>query len=189
MRIEEWDARYRSGERAAEDLVAAPTPLVVEWAGILQPGAALDLACGAGRNALWLAGQGWKVTGFDGSATAIATLLQRARERDLDLKAHVADLESPGFAIEAAMWDLILKCYYLQRSLIPAVREGVRPGGTAIVIVHLANPGEEVTYHRAARGELRGFFADWEVLYYYEGLPNDLAHKRAVAEIVARKPV
>ncbi len=129
MRIEEWEARYRSGERAAEDFGAAPTPLVVEWAGKLAPGVALDLACGTGRNALWLAERGWSVTAVDGSATAVATLMQRARERDLEVEGRVADLEGADFRVEAASWDLILKCYYLQRSLIPAVREGAAAGG------------------------------------------------------------
>jgi hypothetical protein len=50
MEIRGWDKRYRSGERAAEDLEAAPTPLLVETAKQLAPGKALDLACGAGRN-------------------------------------------------------------------------------------------------------------------------------------------
>src|SRR5260370_30952578 len=128
MRIEEWDARYRSGERAAEDLFAAPTPLLVQAAAKLEPGTALDIACGTGRNAIWLAEHGWKVTAVDGAPTAIDILNQRARERGLDIRSHVADLESGDFKIEPAAFDLISKCYYLRRSLIPALRAGVRPG-------------------------------------------------------------
>ncbi len=189
MRIEEWDARYRGGERAAEDLFAAPTPLVVQAAAKLDPGAALDIASGTGRNAIWLAEHGWKVTAVDGAPTAIDILNQRAGERGLEIRAQVADLEGGDFKIEPAAFDLIVKCYYLQRTLIPAVRAGVRPGGVAIVIVHLARAGEATTYKHAAPGELRGFFADWEVVHYYEGRPEDAAHKRAVAEVVARRPL
>jgi tellurite methyltransferase len=182
MRIEEWDARYRTGERAEEDLSAPPTPLVVRFAANLAPGKALDLACGSGRNAIWLAEHGWDVTALDGSAAAIEIVRRRA-----SIHTQVADLERLEFHIEPRSYDLICKCYYLQRSLIPAVLEGVRTGGMAIVIVHLAEAGEKTTYKHAAPGELRSFFEGWEILHDYEGAPRDPAHKRSVAEIVARK--
>ena len=186
MRIDEWDARYRSGEKA-EDLFAAPTPLVVRTAEKLDPGSALDIACGTGRNSIWLAEHGWTVAAVDGAPTAINVLNQRAR--GLEIRTQVADLESDDFKIEPGSWDLILKCYYLRRSLIPAIRAGLRPGGVAVVIVHLVQPGEATTYKHAAPGELRGLFEGWEVLHYFEGRPEDDAHKQAVAEVVARKPV
>jgi len=187
MRIQEWDARYRSRERA-EDFSAAPTPLLVETARKLAPGKALDVACGTGRNAIWLAAHGWTVTAVDGAPAAIEILNARAQQRGLDIRTRVADLESANFEMETDSWDLVSKCYYLQRSRIPAVKAGVRPGGIAIVIVHLVPPGDKITYKHAAPGELRGFFADWEILHYFEGQPDDAAHKRAVAEVVARKP-
>jgi tellurite methyltransferase len=186
MRIEEWDARYRAGERA-EDLFVAPTPLVARTAATLDPGSALDIACGTGRNSILLAERGWKVTAVDGAPTAIEVLKQRAGS--LEIRTQVVDLEGDGFKIEPGSWDLILKCYYLQRSLIPAIRDGVRPGGVAVVIVHLLDPGKATTYKHAAPGDLRGLFADWEVLHYFEGRPEDSAHKRTVAEMVARRPV
>jgi tellurite methyltransferase len=186
MRIEEWDARYRGRERD-EDLFVAPTPLVARTTATLDPGRALDIACGTGRNSIWLAERGWTVTAVDGAPTAIDVLSQRAG--GLEIRTQVADLEGDGFKIEPGSWDLVLKCYYLQRSLIPAIREGVRPGGVAIIIVHLVEPGEATTYKHAAPGELRGFFADWDVLHYFEGPPEDSAHKRTVAEVVARRPV
>ena len=187
MRIEEWEARYQSGERA-EDQSTAPTPLLVKIVSGLTPGKALDLACGTGRNAIWLAEHGWSVTAVDGAPTAIDTLNRRARERGLHIETQVADLERLEIAIKPDSWDLIAKCYYLQRSLIPVLRAGVRPGGVAIVIAHLAKPGEPISYKHAAPGELRSFFEGWEILHYFEGHPGDPDHKREVAEIVARKP-
>lgn len=189
MKIAEWDQRYRSGECAAQDLYAPPTPLVVDTASLLRPGDALDVACGTGRNAIWLAEHGWRVTAVDGAPAAIDVLHEREEERGLAIRAKVADLEAPDFRIEPESFDLICKCYYLQRSLFPQVREGLRPGGVVVAIVHLVRPGEEITYKHAAPGELRAFFDDWEIVCYREGSPNDAAHKRAVAELVARKPV
>ena len=100
MEIHGWNERYRLRERAAEDLDAAPTSLVVATAAKLVPGKALDLACGRGRNALWLAEHGWEVTAVDGAHVAIEILRTRALERGLKINAVVADLENGEFEIE-----------------------------------------------------------------------------------------
>jgi len=188
MEIQGWDERYKSGERRAEDLDAAPTPLLVETVEKLPPGKALDLACGSGRNALWLAERGWNVTAVDGSAVAIEILRSRASERGVTVNARVADLEKSDYQIEPSRWDLIAICYYLQRDLFEPVKQGVAPGGILISIVHITEPGEEPTAHRLKPDELNRYFQDWEILHYREGKPNDTAHQRSVAEIVARKP-
>ncbi len=188
MKIEEWNERYAARSRAGEDFGTEPTPLVQQTAAALPAGMALDLACGAGRNALWLAAHGWNVRAIDGADAAIHELREQARVRGLTVDTAIADLEAPTFHVQENGWDLILDCYYLQRSLFPRIRAGVRPGGVAIAIVHITNPGEEPNYKRAAPGELRTFFSGWEILHDYEGAPRDSAHRCAVAEIVARKP-
>ena len=188
MRIEEWERRYRTRERASEDFSPSPTPLVAAALAAVRAGRALDLACGTGRNALWLAQHDWQVTAVDGAGSAIDALNSRAREAGLAIETQVADLEKLEFAIEPNAWDAILDCYYLQRSLFPAIRAGVKPGGLAIVVVHITEPGEQPSYKRAAPGELRSYFNDWDILHYREGAPEDPAHKRAAAELVARKP-
>lgn len=187
MRIGEWEARYRE-QRRDDDFAVSPTPLVVRWAAEAKAGTALDLACGTGRNALWLARNGWSVTAVDGSETAIATLRARAAQAGVALQTEVADLTSGRFRIEPEHWDLILDCYYLQRDLFAAVRDGVRKAGLVIAIVHLVHPGEAPSEKNAAPGELRRFFADWEILHDFEGAPDDPAHRRAVAEVVVRRP-
>ena len=188
MEIRSWDERYRSGERAAEDIDAAPTPLLVETSKRLTPGRALDLACGSGRNALWLAEQGWSVTAVDGSPTAIEILRSRASSRGVTVNMKVADLEKFGQLIEPTSWNLIAICYYLQRDLFEHAKQGVVPGGILISIVHITEPGEEPTAHRLRPGELESYFQGWEILHRREGKPNDAAHQRSVAEIVARRP-
>jgi SAM-dependent methyltransferase len=152
-----------------------PTPLVVETASKLKPGRALDLACGTGRNAVWLAEHGWQVTAVDRSPVTIPTV---------DM--HVADLEKHEFTIAESAWDLIAVCYYLQRDLFEPVKRGLKPGGVALVIVHMIEPGHEQSRFSVQPGELAGFFRGWQILHYYEGKPRDPEHKRAVAEIVAR---
>lgn len=188
MDIQDWEKRYRTGERPAEDLNAAPTPLLIETARRLPPGKALDLACGTGRHALWLAERGWTVTAVDGAPAAIEILGSRASRRGMAVDARVANLETGEFGIEPARWDLIVIAYYLQRDLFASAKMGLVPGGILLAIVHLAEPGGEPAEYRLAQGELKGFFRGWEILHYYEGNPNDPAHRRSVAEIVARRP-
>jgi len=176
--IRGWDARYR-----ADPGTLKPTPLLVETASRLKPGKALDLACGTGRNAIWLAEHGWQVTAVDGSPVAI----DRLRKRAPGIDARVADLEKHEYAIEPEAWDLIAVCYYLQRDLFESVKRGLKPGGVALVIVHLVEPGHEESRFSVQPGELAGYFEGWEILHSYEGKPKDPEHKRAVAEVAARK--
>jgi tellurite methyltransferase len=184
MDIAGWENMYRTGERGSED---QPTQLLLETIETLPPGNAIDLACGTGRNALFLAELGWTVMALDGSPTAIAKLKQRAAERGLAVKAEVCDLTNPDFTLPDETFHLVVIAYYLQRDLFPKIGPALRPGGIALVIVHTPDPGEEPSHKRAARGELRELFADWDVLYYYEGASRDPAHRRPVAEIVARR--
>jgi len=181
-RIEEWDQRYRAGEQVLE----RPAPLVVEFASGLAPGTALDLASGPGRNALYLAERGWRVTAVDGSSTAIELL----RGKNPSIDARLADLETGEFELTPRGFDLVLSCYYLQRSLIPAMQSALREGGLLIMIVRLAEAGQpQGTPTRACPGKLRAFFEGWRVLHYWEGERGVLDHRHAVAEVVAQKPV
>jgi tellurite methyltransferase len=188
MEINDWEERYRSRTRVAEDFAAEPTALLVQTAQTLPPGKALDLACGTGRNALWLAEHGWSVTAVDGATVAIELLRSRACERGVTLDARVADIEKHEYLIEQSCWDLIAICYYLQRDLFEPAKRGVAPGGILISIVHITEPGEEPTAHRLRPGELEQYFKGWEILHTHEGKPSDSAHRRLVAEIVARRP-
>jgi SAM-dependent methyltransferase len=184
MDIAGWEEKYRSGDRGKED---APTILLREMAVKLIPGTAIDLACGAGRNALFLAEQGWHVTAMDGSRTAIEIVRQRAAARGLELTTDVADLTAPGFELPRDAFDLVLIAYYLQSDLFPKAQAATRVGGTLITIAHLPEPGESWSEKRAAPGELREFFKDWEILWEYEGASRDPAHHRPVVELVARR--
>jgi tellurite methyltransferase len=170
MGIARWNQRFLEQPEAG-----APLPLVVATAEQLPPGRALDLACGTGRNALWLAQQGWSITAVDGAPAAIASLSR--------VTAILADLEAGEYPIEESAWDLILITYYLQRDLFEPAKAGLRPGGTLIAVALLADPGEESKAHRLRPGELVRYFDDWEILHQAE-----TSHGSRVAEVVARKP-
>jgi tellurite methyltransferase len=175
MGIARWNQRFLEQPEAGP-----PTPLVVTTAEQLPPGRALDLACGTGRNALWLAQQGWDVTAVDGAPAAIAALS--------GVTAILADLESGDYQIEEAAWDLIVIAHYLQRDLFAPAKAGLKPGGFMIAIVHIADPGQEPVGYRMNAGELTDYFKGWEILHVHEGDPTDLQYRHRCTEIAARKP-
>jgi SAM-dependent methyltransferase len=189
MDVKGWNDRYLAQtEETRADEITSPTPLLARTARLLQPGKVLDLACGTGRNALWLAANGWQVTAVDGAPAAIEILREEAARRSLAVDARVADLQAGEYQIAEAAWDFIAICYYLQRDLIERAKQGVAPGGTLLVIVHISEPGEAPKETRLERGQLAAYFQDWEILHYFEGKPNDPSHRRSVAEVVARRP-
>ena len=100
----------------------------------LLPGAgrALDVACGRGRNALWLAARGLTVDAVDRDADAIAALQAAALDRGLAVHARVVDLESGIPDIPAAAYDVIVVTHYLHRPLFPALVAALTPGGLLV---------------------------------------------------------
>jgi SAM-dependent methyltransferase len=127
-----WDDRYR-----AADLVwgGPPNRWVAEELTGAAPGRALDLACGEGRNALWLAAQGWQVTAVDFSAVAIA------KARDLDARGLVTWTVADATSYRAGPFDLALLCYLQlpaaeRRLAVRRAAETLAPGGVLLVIAH-----------------------------------------------------
>jgi SAM-dependent methyltransferase len=145
----------------------------------MPPGRALDLACGTGRHALWLARMGWQVTAVDVSPTAIAALRELAGGLPIDTL--VADLEKNEFMIQPAAWDLIVISLYLQKDLFAPAKEGLRDRGVLIAVTLLEDGGS--TRHRLAPEELTAYFSGWEILHSFEGRRRS----HAVAEIAVRK--
>jgi SAM-dependent methyltransferase len=139
MQAEDWDARY-----AASDLVwgAEPNRWVVQVCTGLPAGCALDLACGEGRNALWLAAQGWQVTGVDFSRTALdraARLAEGGPASAHPITWIQADLL--GHQPEPASYDLVLLAYVhlpaeQRAQVVRSAAQALAPGGTLLVVAH-----------------------------------------------------
>jgi tellurite methyltransferase len=185
----DWDERYRRGEHTAEE----PTPLLRSAIENLKAGRALDVACGVGRHAIFLAERGWNVKAVDSSRVGIEIQQQRAREIGVTVDARVADLEGSEFQIEPDAYDLICVFYYLQRDLFPRIREGVKSGGNVVAAIHLNDKKPEAKPRNPAfllePGELREEFCDWEIPYYYEGESDEEGHHHDTAYLLARKPL
>jgi tellurite methyltransferase len=168
MRLDEWNARYRS----RDELDLTPARLLTDSAAALTPGRALDLACGAGRNALWLAQQGWDVTAIDGAEEAIRLV----REHDAGIDTRVVDLESGApLPFEDESFDLVVILYFLHRPLFAEAQRVVRAGG--VVITAIRTSGINPRFCLSLE-ELRGEFFGWEVLHAAAGDTAELVVRR-----------
>ncbi len=136
MEREDWNRKH--GE-AGLLFGAEPNRFLVAEVEGLTPGRALDLACGAGRNAVWLAVRGWAVTGVDFSDVAIENARRLAAERGVEVEWVRADLREwrasgPGYDLVAVL--------YLQvpagerRAVLANAAAAVAPGGTLLVVGH-----------------------------------------------------
>lgn len=185
----DWNERYSRGEHATIE----PNPLLARAVEGLEPGRALDVACGAGRHALFLAERGWRVTAVDASTVGIEILKTRAGLLGVEIDARVADLERGEFPVESEGFDLIAVFYYLQRGLWAELRTGLRGGGILVAAIHLRDEeqGTGNPDFLLKPGELRAEFDGWEIEHYHETSWTDEdagLHHRRTAEIIARKP-
>ncbi len=122
-----------------------PDPLLTNVLSAVPIGEALDVACGAGRHAGWLATRGWRVTGVDRTPVEIP-----------GVRFVQADLERGEFTIEPDTWDAIVCWLYWQADLLPAISRGVRRGGVvALAGLTRGRFATSLTAYRAA-------FAGWE---------------------------
>jgi SAM-dependent methyltransferase len=136
MKRQDWNERY--AERGLL-WTAEPNRFLVEEVGALAPGAALDLACGEGRNAVWLAERGWRVTGVDFSDVAVAKAARLAAGRGVEGEWVCADLLA--FTPAPSAYDLVV-VFYLQvpaaqrERIMRAAAGGVAPDGTLLIVAH-----------------------------------------------------
>ena len=136
MSREHWDERY-----GTEQLIwkADPNRFLVEEMDALRPGRALDVACGEGRNAVWLASKGWRVTGADFSRAGLAKAQRLATDRGVEVtwvEADVVEWQPP-----TASFDLVVVMYLhlpaeQRRRALAHAAAALAPGGVLLVVGH-----------------------------------------------------
>ena len=187
---DKWDARYRDG--AYENRTHA-TALLAAWLPRLPLGAALDVACGAGRNAFHLAAHGFAVTALDISAVALERGRREAAARSLELVWSCTDLDDePDAALPPGPFELIVWVRYVHRTLMPHLLARLASGGTLLCEQHLATTAEVAgptsAAFRLAPGELVRSAPELDVLHAYEGLLTDPDGRTvSVTQLVATK--
>ncbi|MDF1662556.1 MAG: methyltransferase domain-containing protein [Planctomycetota bacterium] len=154
-------------------------------------GEVLDLACGGGRNALYMAEQGFQVRACDRSEESLATLQKRAEDAELAIDCFQVDLESVERPLtESGAFGAILVFRYLHRPLFPNLFEALKPGG---LLIYETFTSAQAQFGRPKNplfllkpGELATLCQELELIYSWEGVEEN--PKRAVAQIIARKP-
>ena len=168
----------------------APAPFLVENVALLPKGRLLDVAMGAGRNAIYLAGMGFDVEGIDISSEAVSNVLESARKAEVTIKARTVDLESE-YQIDKGVYDVIVCFNYLQRSLIPQIKDGLRKRGMVVYetfLVEQAQWGKPTNPdYLLKHNELLDMFRDLRCLRYREGIIENRGGRRAIASILAQK--
>jgi len=133
---ERWNRRW-AGERA--NAATTPSAFLIAETETLPPGRALDLACGAGRNAVWLARRGWRVTGVDFSDVALQAARGLAASARVDVEWIEADAVT--WPAESRAYDLVAVMYLQlpaaeRRAALARAAAAVQPGGTLLVVGH-----------------------------------------------------
>lgn len=170
----DWDAFYASTDRVWS---GDPNGALVAEAADLPPGTALDVGCGEGADVIWLARRGWRTTGLDVAATALARAAQHVADAGLQVTLLHTDLFGP--ALTGAQFDLVSAQYpvlpHEQGRSLAALLDRVAPGGTLLFVHHVLS-GADLAQRQGLDpadflmpGDVRAGLDDaWEVQVFEE---------------------
>jgi len=158
-----------------------------------EHGDVLDLACGSGRNGLFLVNNGINVCFADRSPEALDELRHRLAASGATATVWEVDLEDAGDnPLSGKSFGAILVFNYLHRPLLDSIRDAVVPGGLVIyetfTVDNLLHGRPRNPDYLLRAGELAERFHDWDIMHYFEGEVAGPKGPKAIAQIVARKP-
>lgn len=191
-----WNYILTDSVARARVLNPAPNALLVETVKSLKPGAALDADMGEGRNALYLAQQGWQVTGVDIAEKALAYAQKRAQATGVKITTEVHDMATYDWGTNK--WDLIVLSYAGGRDYAERVQRALKPGGLVVLEAFHMDATERL---QVVGGDYRVFFktdelpklygaAGLKIVRYEEpiGTADFTKEKLRLVKMVARKP-
>jgi len=190
---ERWNRKYR--DNGPESYGSGPTEWLAAHRDLLdrQPrGRALDVACGNGRNALYLARLGFEVDALDVSDVVVDWLTEQVRREGAAVHPRVCDLTREP--LPRRRYQVVVNFNFLERRLFPALEDALVPGGLLVFETFTRGQiglprGPSTAEHTLAPGELRRAFAGLEILDEREATlhADDPVRKREVASLVARR--
>jgi SAM-dependent methyltransferase len=181
-----WNQRYAEDGYHKNN----PVTLVEDWLPRFPVGRALDVACGAGRNAIFLAQAGYQVDAIDISREGLNLARQKAENQGLSINWIEHDLDQPyPFNVN---YDLIIVMWYVDLGLISRLCDCLAPGGYLLCEEHLITDREVIgptsSNYRVAPGVLREAVSGLEVLLYEESIAmNAEGEQVASARVVVKK--
>lgn len=186
---EKWDQRYREGAYASRNY---PSEFLRNRAELLNIGRAMDLACGLGRNSIYLAELGFEVDAIDVSLVGLEIAREKAKERRLLIHWLNEDLVN-DWTIPTQQYDLILMFRFVSSEVLLKLPQLLAQGGALIIEEHLQWPqgnvvGPSGNRFRVKPGELMEGCRELDVLFHYEGLVEEPdGSMAALAQIHAKK--
>lgn len=168
-----WEGRYQNHPRP---WTGRPNAILARWVEPLTPGSALDLGCSEGNSAVWMAQQGWQVTGVDISATALKRAAQHAADAGVSTRTRFEqhDLEE---SFPAGRFDLVYALYlqspvaFPRDAVLRRAADAVAVGGLLLVIEHASAPSwvndSKIQYPSAqeALGTIGLDLDEWEIVF------------------------
>jgi 2-polyprenyl-3-methyl-5-hydroxy-6-metoxy-1,4-benzoquinol methylase len=143
---------------------------------------------GTGRNAIFLASQGYEVDGIDYSEVAVEKVRSYAQEKSLQINTTQADLAYYQIAEET--YDVIINFYFLERSLIPQIKRALKPGGMLLFETYTVEQPQYGRPHNLAYllkpNELLNSFMDLHIIYYHERVEKLQEETRAIASLLVQ---
>jgi len=155
-------ARYDPAYAGTPKFQTTPIAVLVEAVENRRPGKALDVGMGQGRNSIYLARQGWDVTGFDVSKAGLAEANKRAAAAGVKIRTVLAADEEFDFGVE--QWDLIGILYPIEKRSVYRVREALKAGG--IVVVECTHKEKTGAPFECDTNELLKIFEGFPILKY-----------------------
>ena len=185
---DKWDKRYRDGAYAER---THPSEFLQDWVGKIPTGRAIDLACGSGRNALYLAKQGFDVDAVDISAPALDRAQKTAQGMGVSVNWLEHDLDEP-LQLEDS-YQLILIIRYVNLPLIQQMTANLAPGGFLVCEQHLVTEAEVIgptnSVYRVSSGDLLTVAEGLDIKHLEEVVvPDPDGRTAALARLVAQKP-
>jgi len=183
-----WDERFKEKRFALGERANA---FLIRHMGLLPKGKALDIATGEGKNAVFLAQHGFDVDGVDISEVGLKKAENLAREFGVEIHTVLADLDT--YQIEKQCYDLIANFYFLNRSLIPKIKRGLKRGGMVIFETYLleqralSTVGPKNPKYFLKPNELLSLFKGFRILIYREGIFKEGGRRKAIASLIAQK--
>lgn len=178
-----FDKEYKKTKKSLWGM--KPLSIIVELEKKLKRNSKiLDLGCGEGRDAIYLAKKGHRVTAMDISETAIERLNKISKDKKLKIKAEVGDLETYKIKEDYDVVIALASMHFLSKkkiySLIKEIKKRTKEGGFNLIIVFRKGDSSEGQFkmYYFDNGELSKLYSDWEIISYREFRKKDQHGKK-----------
>jgi len=184
-----WDERFREGQYPQNP---DPSPVLRKYVESFPDGRALDVAAGTGRNAVFLASEGYEVDAIDQSRTGLEIARRNAADRGVEDRTNWIQADVPEYTFPESAYDVVTISFYRAVDRFPDVKAALRPGGVLFVQHHLRSSddpdgGPSGDRYRFPANELLHSSLDLTVLFYAEVTEERADDRTATtAQVVAR---